>query len=249
MANFAKGDNYGSGTVDTVDPYVFQRVTYEETAGGSHFDVGWIYIEENAARGGADPMSLLDIYYTSTYYDPPPAHPVDFEVSGYGTVGSDECLVEGFYHWHGGQTHRSYIYYQYQFDNPNARELRGFSDGFRVVSPYNGIQLVDAGSATGTSANPSATTSSLPANCLIVAAIAHAYRNTPTPGSGYSSGISYDSGNWTFLEEYILDTGAAGTKTVDFVCNADNWGFIWMAFQATQSGVAVPVLDKRRRRV
>lgn len=249
MANFTKSDTYSLSGLTTGDPVQWTQYVYEETAGGSHFTIGWSFIEEYAVRGG-NPMKLLDIYYQTTYYDPPPAHPVSFEVSGYGTTGSDENLIEGFWLWHGGQTHRSYIFYQFELDNPFGREMRGCADGYRVVSPFTGINMVAAGSATGTSADPSTTTSSLPANCLIVAGIAHAYRNYPTAGSGFIQSVPYDAGNWTFSTEYMLDSGAAGTKTVSFTCPADNWGLIWMAFEATSgAGIAPLATDHRRRRI
>lgn len=170
---------------------------------------------------------------------------VEMQPSGEGFVAqaAGECGVEVWYYVdpptgisqdllipNTGSATISILYHEYQYTE-------------------SGVSLVDAGSGTGTTANPSLTTASIPANCLVIGALASGYRNVPTAGTNYAIGNSdYDAGAFVFAMEYDLDAGAAGTKTVDFTQSADDWGFIYVVFQET-SGNAMPVfLSDRRRR-
>jgi len=69
---------------------------------------------------------------------------------------------------------------------------------------------------------------------LLVGVCAHAYRNAPTAGAGYVQLQSVDAGAFGYCDEYDLDAGDAGTKTVNFVPGASDWyNIIAAAFYAS----------------
>lgn len=168
-----------------------------------------------------------------------------FTDSGNGFINGDECGVELFYLANPTPGTSKTL----RIPNSGSLNIAYFYFYLEPDTGYAAPTLVDYGETAGYTANPSITSGSLPTESIIIAALASGYRNTPTAGGSglYTLRGVYDEGQFVWGYESTLDAGAAGTKTVDFTQDADDWGLMYFAFQPESEGGIVPLAMNQYR--
>lgn len=112
--------------------------------------------------------------------------------------------------------------------------LSATANAIRTLLEFAGAETSLAGavvspSATGSGSTPSVTLTSVPANSVIVAYAVSS--NVLAAPSGYSVGRSTQT-NWFEEFSYILDSGTAGSKTINFGGSNGTW---------TVAAAAIPI--------
>jgi len=194
-----------------------------------------IIVDNPAGRNSPD-TPVWNTGYTS---DP-------FTDCGQGVVSSGgELAIEQWYiQYPTVVNNRALSFHNYNQDNVGV-----FYSRFDIDTAFESCQLEDSGSGSGTGADPSVATASLSANSLLYGLLGSGYRNAPVTGSGFTMLAEDDAGQYGAGIEYMIDTGAAGSKNVGWTQSADDWAAIYTAFEVTAGGIAVPVMtDLARQR-
>lgn len=95
------------------------------------------------------------------------------------------------------------------------------------------ILFDQANGGNGTSATPSITLTSVPANCLVCGLLQSA--NDPTVGSSFTQGAENNYGEYLNFE-YLLDSGSAGDVTVDWTQSSGAYNVAAVSLKLTAGG-------------